>query len=559
MIAQNILLDYLTKGAQSNQGSKQAFLIEKAQPDKFKDTFNQAMDKVQSRKNDLAGNNRYHSKQERYGIGLKEREHFNTFKEAERNGVKEVSSSKTRSSGKTVKSTNGQDEDRDENDHSKKVNEKSKDEILLNAFANMLGMDSNDLTKLLDSMNIDQKDLSSSSELSDALNKISGLLGLDNGQKQLLGDILNILNEQLNALQGKGLTNPGDSGTEVTESKQWAASIIGTSGKGSEEGFKTGSTDSQPELEALIAKFKSGLEELAQKFLLNPQGITTELTYQIKKLMEQSANQDLTVKVNEDAVNDNEESSITEVSNDKSGELNLNKLKETDTKGNENNDKADSSGGGEAQSDNESEAQYIISGNSKATKLFGNQNPDYKINNNNAPGVNGMVQNLAGRSGEPEAAAKVHKEVPVLKNELFNQIIDKAKVITNGDKSEMVMDLKPESLGKLSLKVVTENGIVTAKFVAENQQVKEVIESNMQLLKDSLEKQGLSVQGFSVSVGQQSSGGFKDQGQSDNSRGTQGDRIQNVSRGIAAVGNVTEVLDRSNPYNWNESSINLTA
>ena len=56
----------------------------------------------------------------------------------------------------------------------------------------------------------------------------------------------------------------------MTESNQWAASIFGTSGKGSEEGFKTGSTDSQPELEALIAKFKSGLEELAQKFSLNP-------------------------------------------------------------------------------------------------------------------------------------------------------------------------------------------------------------------------------------------------------------------------------------------------
>ena len=56
----------------------------------------------------------------------------------------------------------------------------------------------------------------------------------------------------------------------------------------------------------------------------------------------------------------------------------------------------------------------------------------------------------------------------------MNQIIDKAKVVVSEDRSEMVIELKPEALGKLTLKIVTERGEVMAKFFADNYQVKVV-------------------------------------------------------------------------------------
>ena len=52
--------------------------------------------------------------------------------------------------------------------------------------------------------------------------------------------------------------------------------------------------------------------------------------------------------------------------------------------------------------------------------------------------------------------------------EIIRQITERAAVVLTREKAEMVMELKPESLGRLSLRVVTENGIVMAKFVAEN-------------------------------------------------------------------------------------------
>ncbi len=86
---------------------------------------------------------------------------------------------------------------------------------------------------------------------------------------------------------------------------------------------------------------------------------------------------------------------------------------------------------------------------------------------------------------------------------IFNQVVESAKVVLQEGKSEMTLQLKPEHLGRLSVEIVTERGIMMARFEAESQQVKEIIESNLSLLKDALESQGLNVQGFSVSVGQQ--------------------------------------------------------
>jgi len=89
------------------------------------------------------------------------------------------------------------------------------------------------------------------------------------------------------------------------------------------------------------------------------------------------------------------------------------------------------------------------------------------------------------------------------KADVTRQIIEKAETIFREDKSEMVLQLKPESLGKISLKVIHERGEIIARFVAENEQVKAILEGNMQLLKDSLQKSGVMVQSLEVSVGQQ--------------------------------------------------------
>jgi flagellar hook-length control protein FliK len=87
---------------------------------------------------------------------------------------------------------------------------------------------------------------------------------------------------------------------------------------------------------------------------------------------------------------------------------------------------------------------------------------------------------------------------------VVDQLVQKASLMIKENFSEMNIQLTPENLGKVDLKISIERGIVVAKFAAESQQVKELIESNLTNLKQQLTNQGLKVDQLSVTVGQQS-------------------------------------------------------
>lgn len=107
------------------------------------------------------------------------------------------------------------------------------------------------------------------------------------------------------------------------------------------------------------------------------------------------------------------------------------------------------------------------------------------------------------------------KQVPVNPKEVVDQIVKKAELLVKQGLSEMKIELKPEFLGKMTIKIVVEEGAVTAKFLAENLRVKQMLESNMANLKQSLENQGLKVEKTEVNV-QLNNGGMFDG--SENSR-----------------------------------------
>lgn len=94
------------------------------------------------------------------------------------------------------------------------------------------------------------------------------------------------------------------------------------------------------------------------------------------------------------------------------------------------------------------------------------------------------------------------KSNPIDREQLIKQMVEHIKVNVNEDSAEMNLQLKPDNLGKLSLKVVTERGIITAQFVAESQAVKEIIEANFNQLKDVLQEQGLKIENLEVYVQQ---------------------------------------------------------
>ena len=99
------------------------------------------------------------------------------------------------------------------------------------------------------------------------------------------------------------------------------------------------------------------------------------------------------------------------------------------------------------------------------------------------------------------ALAAEQIRAPEAPREIINQIADRIRVDVRGNITELRLLLRPESLGEVSLRIATINGIVTAQFIAENQRVRQIIEANFGELKEALAERGVEVGELSVSVG----------------------------------------------------------
>lgn len=83
---------------------------------------------------------------------------------------------------------------------------------------------------------------------------------------------------------------------------------------------------------------------------------------------------------------------------------------------------------------------------------------------------------------------------------IVNQIVEAARVTLTDQVSTMELMLNPENLGKVALSVSLKEGVVTAQIVAENQNAKEAIESQVVMLKEQLNNQGLKVEAVEVTI-----------------------------------------------------------
>ena len=92
-------------------------------------------------------------------------------------------------------------------------------------------------------------------------------------------------------------------------------------------------------------------------------------------------------------------------------------------------------------------------------------------------------QTLQDASGAQSADASQAASQPQTDYDIPKQIVDQARLIKSTEDTQMVIKLKPEHLGELTLKVsVTANGSVNASFHSDNAQVRAAIESSMRTL-----------------------------------------------------------------------------
>lgn len=102
------------------------------------------------------------------------------------------------------------------------------------------------------------------------------------------------------------------------------------------------------------------------------------------------------------------------------------------------------------------------------------------------------------RSGEAENIQPLNDGFDLY--DIARQIIDQVKIQIRPDNTKMELQLNPEHLGKVELEITSKNGELSARLNVQNDYVKEAVESQMQVLRETLEVQGLKVENIEVTV-----------------------------------------------------------
>ena len=113
------------------------------------------------------------------------------------------------------------------------------------------------------------------------------------------------------------------------------------------------------------------------------------------------------------------------------------------------------------------------------------------------PAVSFQTTLQEAAEAQPAAPAAPQKDYEVAK-----QIVEQARLLRLPEETQMVIRLKPEHLGELTLKVsVAASGAVNAAFHTDNASVRAIIETSMIQLKHEMQAQGLKVDNVGVYAG----------------------------------------------------------
>lgn len=117
------------------------------------------------------------------------------------------------------------------------------------------------------------------------------------------------------------------------------------------------------------------------------------------------------------------------------------------------------------------------------------------------PGTESLTK-LTGLTGQlSEFSVKLPTNgVKTLEESVMLQVTQRMNQAVRSGIYEIRLALRPETLGDMRITIHLEGDVVMARINVENQQVKQIIESNLQHLKDSLEEQNLHAGSFDVNV-----------------------------------------------------------
>ena len=82
----------------------------------------------------------------------------------------------------------------------------------------------------------------------------------------------------------------------------------------------------------------------------------------------------------------------------------------------------------------------------------------------------------------------------------MSQVTDSIRVNYTPDTTSMELQLHPASLGTVNMNIASNNGVVTAHILVENEAVKAALESQLITLQQTFDEQGMKVEAVEVAV-----------------------------------------------------------
>lgn len=156
-------------------------------------------------------------------------------------------------------------------------------------------------------------------------------------------------------------------------------------------------------------------------------------------------------------------------------------------------------------------------------------------------------------------------------NDILNQIGSKFEQLKDGTSTKITMTLRPNDLGRVTIELLSTANGITTNIIAQNSQVKELLDKNIDILKQQLAQQGVNVQNVQVKTVEQNSqanlnNNYNDrngeQGQNQNNSNNRNDGQNNQNRQHKNENfkfnhsNIIENVDFENTHNNATTSIN---
>lgn len=86
--------------------------------------------------------------------------------------------------------------------------------------------------------------------------------------------------------------------------------------------------------------------------------------------------------------------------------------------------------------------------------------------------------------------------------DVMTKLVEKARMALSNGKSEIIMALKPDSLGNINLKMTMEGDEIRGKIFVDNAEIRDIFTKNLDTVIKSLSEVGINIEGFDVMLKQ---------------------------------------------------------